>query len=837
MADEEPDYSSLPLVDRAVHKLWKVRKEAYEAATKEFEQSPDESAACFTPWLMDPGLWQKAAIDSNVAAQQEGITALCAFLQYGGASACSRTRNHVVGGLVEKGLPSTRAVTKAKSTEALLLLIELDTPGPVIEQLIPFLSHKLPKIIAATLTALTAIYTSFGAKTVDPKPVLKALPKLFGHADKNVRAESTKLTIELYKWLKDAMKPMFFNDLKPAQQKELEEAFEKVKDAQPSAERLLRSQQAARAAAEAAGTIAEDDIEDEPEEVDAFDLAEPVDLNAKLPGNFLEMVASTKWKDRKEALEALYQEANVPRIKEGHYDDIIRALAKCMKDANVAVVTVAANCIEAIANGLRKGFLKYKGTVLGPVLDRLKEKKQGVIDALSRALDAIFAATSLTECLEDIMENTKHKNPNVKLETMRFLIRCLRTTRDVPSKPEQKQIADTSGRLLTDTSAPMRDCAAEAMGTLMKIIGERAMNPYMEGLDDIRKTKIKEFFETAQVKAKEKPKPVVPPPTVKGPPRKLGAKPGLKAPGKKVAPPPAAVPVEEPAPAKPAARGIPSKLGPKGALGASRLQKKAPAPGGSSAAPVISPKRSLPREYEEEEPAPAAPPSRLGLGRGLAGRPLSKDTQMPAAPARVDPQIAADRNELEELRNEREKWERQAKEDKAEKSRLLQEINDLQLQNAQLIEEHTRDNLAIRAKEAQLVRARSDAESAQEEVSKQKREIERLKRELQRSVRPSSPAPTDISDHIMNGFNPRETSMSRNSNRMSYASTTQGEEKENGRGGALSPGLRSESGRQSSTSGDHESWKRAAEVTSQLKLRIEQMKAKQGLSGRGTPQY
>jgi len=310
-----------------------------------------------------------------------------------------RTRNHVVGGLVEKGLPSTRAITKTKSTEALLLLIELDTPGPVIEQLIPFLSHKLPKIIAATLTALTAIYSSFGAKTVDPKPVLKALPKLFGHADKNVRAESTKLTIELYKWLKDAMKPMFFNDLKPAQQKELDEAFEKVKDAQPSAERLLRSQQAARAAAEAAGTVAEDEIEDEPEEVDAFDLAEPVDLNAKLPGNFLEMVASTKWKDRKEALEALYQEANVPRIKEGHYDDIIRALAKCMKDANVAVVTVAANCIEAMANGLRKGFQRHKGTVLGPVLDRLKEKKQGVIDALSRALDAIFTAVGCRDLI------------------------------------------------------------------------------------------------------------------------------------------------------------------------------------------------------------------------------------------------------------------------------------------------------------------------------------------------------------------------------------------------------------------------------------------------------
>jgi len=217
----------------------------------------------------------------------------------------------------------------------------------------------------------------------------------------------------------------------------------------------------------------------------------------------------------------------------------------------------------------------------------------------------------------------------------------------------------------------MRDCAAEAMGTLMKIIGERAMNPHMDGLDEIRKTKIKEFFETAQVKAKEKPKPVAPPPTAKGPPRKLGAKPGLK----KKAPPVAAPPVEDCAPppvAKPAARALAapgSKMAPKGGLGGSRLKKGPP-----------SPKRALPREYDEEEPAPAAPPNRLGVGRGLAGRPLPKEPAVAAVPARVDPQIAIDKAELEELRAERERWERERKEHNTERSRLLQEINDLQLQ-------------------------------------------------------------------------------------------------------------------------------------------------------------
>jgi len=42
---------------------------------------------------MDSGLWKKIVLDSNVAAQQEGITALCAFLQYGGVNACLRYMN------------------------------------------------------------------------------------------------------------------------------------------------------------------------------------------------------------------------------------------------------------------------------------------------------------------------------------------------------------------------------------------------------------------------------------------------------------------------------------------------------------------------------------------------------------------------------------------------------------------------------------------------------------------------------------------------------------------------------------------------------------------------
>lgn len=284
--------------------------------------------------------------------------------------------------------------------EALLLYVELDTPTPVMEELMPFLSHKMAKVIAATVNAIGKIYGAYGAKIVDPKPILKVLPKLFGHADKNVRAETTTLTVELYKWLKDGMKPFFFADLKPAQQKDLDVEFEKVKGESPKQARLLRSQQAAAEEAEAAGDDGGDDAgepEEEEEEaggMDAYDLVDPVDVLAKMNDNFGEMIASTKWKDRKDCLDELFKIVNTPKIKSGNYDELVRAFAKSMKDANIAVVTVAAQCNEALAKGLRGEYSKYRSTIMGPTLERLKEKKASVTDALGLSLDAIFASVS-----------------------------------------------------------------------------------------------------------------------------------------------------------------------------------------------------------------------------------------------------------------------------------------------------------------------------------------------------------------------------------------------------------------------------------------------------------
>lgn len=758
---------------------------------------------------------------------------------------------------------------KQNALEALMLYIETDKPEPVIEEMLPILSHKVPKTIVATLEALTQIYHAYGCKTVEPKPVLKLLPKVYGHADKNVRAKAQELTVEFYRWLKDAMKPLFWNELKPVQQQDLDKLFEKVKDEPaPKQERLLRSQQAAKERAAAAPEGGEEYGEDE--EDAAIDLEpefEAVNVISKIPADYNERMASSKWKDRKEALDDLHKVLNVPRIAEGPFDEVVRSFAKSMKDANIMVVITAANCTELLAKGLKKSFGKYRSTIMSPMMERLKEKKQTVADALGGALDAVFMSSSLSECLEETVEFLKHKNPQVKLESTRFLIRSLKTMKEAPSQPEVKTIAEAATKLLTESQAVQRDAGAEVLGTLWKIMGDRMMNAHLDGLDDIRKAKIKEFHDAAEVKAKYKPKAAPPPKPAAAPAAKkpVGKRPvAKKAAPAAAAPPPA--PVEEPAAPlapKPTSRPGASKLGgPKSGLAApSRLG------GLKKPAAAASPRKVVSPPPEEEEVAPPPTQPKFGAGRGLAGRPLGKP-QAEAAPTPVAPAPSGislvERAELEELRAEVERLRRQNEDLRSDRTKLTSQIHELQNQNAQLIEDHTRDVLSIKAKETQLVRARSDYEAAEQTVQNQRRENDRLKRELSRQVRATSPPATDVSDQIYTDTNGSGAGRFGDSgygsqglygrrDRLASGPTSPGGEgKENfdrpgsNLSGKLSP--RADTGTRtsslSSRGGDRissadagasriggvqaaagaESWKRAAEVTQNLKQRIEMMK-------------
>lgn len=90
----------------------------------------------------------------------------------------------------------------------------------------------------------------------------------------------------------------------------------------------------------------------------------------------------------------------------------------------------------------------------------------------------------------------------VRQGTLLFLVRALASTRDQPTKNDLEAIAKAQVSQLGDSQGDVRAAAMEGLGHLMKIFGERAMNPYLEGVSEIQQGKIKESFEKAEVKCK-----------------------------------------------------------------------------------------------------------------------------------------------------------------------------------------------------------------------------------------------------------------------------------------------------------------------------------------------
>ena len=109
---------------------------------------------------------------------------------------------------------------------------------------------------------------------------------------------------------------------------------------------------------------------------------------------------------------------------------------------------------------------------------------------------------TLSDITEEIFTTLKSKNPQVKEGTVKFLGRALSTTKVPPAKGDVKPMSEILVALLEDGFEPVRAAAADGLGALMKIVGERQLNSVIDPLDDIRKAKVKEAFEKATVRCK-----------------------------------------------------------------------------------------------------------------------------------------------------------------------------------------------------------------------------------------------------------------------------------------------------------------------------------------------
>jgi cytoskeleton-associated protein 5 len=63
-------------------------------------------------------------------------------------------------------------------------------------------------------------------------------------------------------------------------------------------------------------------------------------------------------------------------------------------------------------------------------------------------------------------------------------------------------MAEALVALLGDSTEPVRSGAADCLGTMMKILGERTFNPFIENVGELQMAKVKDAFAKAEIRYK-----------------------------------------------------------------------------------------------------------------------------------------------------------------------------------------------------------------------------------------------------------------------------------------------------------------------------------------------
>ncbi|NWZ76628.1 CKAP5 protein, partial [Poecile atricapillus] len=505
---DDSEWMKLPIDQKCEHKLWKARLNGYEEALKLFQKIDDEKSPEWSKYL---GLIKKFVTDSNAVAQLKGLEAALAYVE--NAHVAGKTTGEVASGVVNKVFNQPKARAKELGEDICLMYIEIEKGEAVQEELLKGLDNKNPKIIVACIETLRKALSEFGSKIISLKPIIKVLPKLFESREKAVRDEAKLLAVEIYRWIRDALRPPLQN-INSVQLKELEEEWIKVSSAAPKQTRFLRSQQELKAKFEQQQGLGgdadggDDDEEEVVPQVDAYELLEAVEILSKLPKDFYEKIEAKKWQERKEALEAVELLVKNPKLESGDYADLVKALKKVVvgKDTNVMLVALAAKCLAGLATGLRKKFGQYAGHVVPTILEKFKEKKPQVVQALQEAIDAIFLTTTLQNISEDILAVMDNKNPTIKQQTSLFIARSFRhCTPSTLPKSLLKPFCAALLKHINDSAPEVRDAGFEALGTALKVAGEKAVNPFLADVDKLKLDRIKECAEKVELVYGKKP--------------------------------------------------------------------------------------------------------------------------------------------------------------------------------------------------------------------------------------------------------------------------------------------------------------------------------------------
>lgn len=490
----------LPWDERLQHKNWKVRNDAnidLAALCDSITDPKDARLREFAP------LFKKAVSDSNAPVQEKALDALLAFQRAADADV-SRYAKEVCDAICAKCLTG-RPKTVEKAQAAFLLWVELEASEVFLESMEKAVKNKVAKAVVPAIDVMFQALSEFGAKVVPPKKILKMLPELFDHPDQNVRASSKGLTLELCRWIgKEPVKSILFEKMRDTMKKELEAELSNVSGiARPT--RKIRSEQEKELEEEAVpettgASTCDEAVPDAPMEIDEYDLVDPVDILTPLEkSGFWDGVKATKWSERRDAVAELTKLASTKKIAPGDFNEVSRTLKKLVTDVNLAVAVEATQAIGNLAKGLRTHFSGNSRNLLPVLLEKLKEKKATMTEALTQTLEAMHKAGCITllDVIDDIRLAVKNKVPLVRSLTLNWVAFCIETSNKATVLKLHKDYVPICMECLNDSTPEVRDSSFSVLTAIAKMVGMKPLERSLEKLDDVRKKKLSDMIGSA----------------------------------------------------------------------------------------------------------------------------------------------------------------------------------------------------------------------------------------------------------------------------------------------------------------------------------------------------
>lgn len=137
---------------RILVQSWKARLQAYGELSRKFRMADTPRDTVFRDFYDS---MKQCPLEANAVAQEAAMGCMVAYFECCDGSLGKRLRGEVTGAAIEKGLGAVRTGTRTKTVELLMILIELDVAEPILHDLLSFLTHKQPKLVAAVVNCIT----------------------------------------------------------------------------------------------------------------------------------------------------------------------------------------------------------------------------------------------------------------------------------------------------------------------------------------------------------------------------------------------------------------------------------------------------------------------------------------------------------------------------------------------------------------------------------------------------------------------------------------------------------------------------------------------------------